>query len=142
MCVQLAFGKGYFNPGVITIKNNPAAFNDEKLAARWKSMIDSGLDSWSSMDVLGMEHFYNNAQSKSDDIDDAAASSNNKTSNKTTKTRPVPFGSGILPLSSIPGGGLENLPLEQLENTITFMLNRNGGILGDVSPLFFANFDL
>ena len=42
------------------------------------------------------------------------------------RIRLVPFGSGLLPLSSVPS-------LEQLENTVASMLHKNGGILGDVS---------
>jgi hypothetical protein len=135
ICVELSFGKGYFNPNAVSVQNNPAAFSDEMLALRWKSMMESGMDSWSSMDVLGMESFYAKARPKGDDMEDGTGSNGDgdNVNIKVMRNRLVPFGSGLLPLSSVPGGGFENLSLEQLENTVASMLHKNGGILGDVS---------
>ena len=99
-------------------------------------MIESGLDALGIME----DHYYSKARSsKSNDVDDVTLSTTN---DERSKNRLVPFGSGILPLSSVPGGGLETLTLDQLENTVTFMLNRNGGILGDVSSTLYCSLHL
>ena len=135
ICIELSFGKGYFNPNAVSVQNNPATFSDEMLVLRWKSMMESGMNSWSSMDALGMERFYAETRPKDDDMEDANGSNGDgdNVNSKAPRKRLVPFGSGLLPLSSAPGGGLESLNLEHLENTVASMLHQNGGILGDVS---------
>eukprot|EP01083_Nonionella_stella_P022810 63067_1 len=56
ICVKLPFGLGYFRPEVLKSLENVAAYNDEKLAKRWMSMIESSVSMGTSIDAAAIDN--------------------------------------------------------------------------------------
>ena len=53
------------------------------------------------------------------------------------KGKLLPYGSSLLPSSSCRGGGLESISVDQVEKSISDMLDKSAGVLGVVSGKYF-----
>lgn len=78
-----------------------------------------------------------NNRDRDDDIDMEDTEGNGLAVNLGTKQdcstsdgKLLPYGSGLLPSSSFRGGGLESMPIDEIEKNVSEMLDKSAGVLG------------
>lgn len=149
ICVELPFGIGFFSASVVTSKEDPSSYSDSKLAARWKSMIETALPVGSCLDVAGMETIgfvrpkdkpmvtNEEGMDVEDEVEgsqsgEAAAPGyqNGESNNSAASKRFVPFGSGILPTSIGRGGIVAETEISAIESALKKPIFEGHGVLG------------
>jgi len=149
ICVKLPFGLGYFRPEVLKSLENVAAYNDEKLAKRWLSMIESSASMGTSIDAAAIDNHDTcypvvSATSSAvgermdDDLTETSTvpdvsmgnTDSNKTDAQNESGKLLPYCSSLLPSSAHRGGGLEDMPIEVLEESVGKMIDDSSGVLG------------
>lgn len=142
ICVKLPFGIGYFRPEALKLRQSVKVMNDDQLAKRWTSMIDSAKSIGSTIDSRGVETYeatkyavvspassVGNDGVTSDVIEPMICdTSNYDTMSKTVKL--LQYGSSLLPTPANRGAGLDIMSIEQLENNLSEMLDKSAGVLG------------
>mmetsp|Transcript_10762 Transcript_10762/g.20139 ORF Transcript_10762/g.20139 Transcript_10762/m.20139 type:complete len:914 (+) Transcript_10762:488-3229(+) len=140
--VKLAFGTGYFHPESLKSLQNVKVMKDDHLAKRWLSMIDSAKSVGTTIDSLGIDIYekaaYSNG-SPSPSVSDSCGVSDTVESIACDKVGPetgsrssklLQYGSCLLPTPANRGAGLESMSTEELEESVSEMLNNSEGILG------------
>jgi len=136
VAVRLPFGVGFFTIDSVSSKENPAAYSDERLALRWKGMVETAISVGATLDIEAMADLL--AGEPKDDIgdglmeiDEAGAPADAiEHSEKKIHNRLLPFGAGLLPTASGRGSLLPEASLPEIDNGIDPALFQSGGVLG------------
>lgn len=133
VAVELPFGVGYFALSSVVSKENPSVYSDNRLAERWKGIIETAPMFGSYLDMEAMQGFVpweeNESEPDGMDVDDEAKS--DIAEEKKKKPRILPFGSDIIPTSVGRGGLLHQTDLITLGKKLHQGLYDGSGVLGD-----------
>jgi hypothetical protein len=148
ICVKLPFGMGYFAPKNITMLESISYSSDDQLAKRWLAMIESCRGTGTCVDFAGVDDADNDRiatvsppssvdnRDNDDEIMESGEVLTNPRSDGAASVenyKLLPYGSSLLPSSTVRGGGLEIMSIEQLEKNVSEMLEKSSGVLGAVS---------
>lgn len=147
VCIQLAFGKGYFSPANVKSLDNASKLDDGNLGKRWMAMMESTKLVNTCIDAAVIDNYeggYHAAVTPSlsssdnrDANDEAIVGTSegsigaDKQGGRLNKSL-LPFGSSLLPSASYRGSCLESMPIDQVEKNISDMLAKSSGVLGTV----------
>jgi hypothetical protein len=134
VAVQLPFGIGYFPLDAVMTKENPAAYDDARLAQRWKGLMETATAVGSVLDLESMATTTNDGTKKEESVDGMDESGSNVESKddmeESTVARRIPFGAGMLPIGTARGHDLYKRKLADLENDLDKPLYEGEGVLG------------
>ena len=150
VCVKLGFGQGYFCPANLKSLESTLLMSDDQLGKRWMSMIESAQMVKTCIDFAAVENYDANhhtvpppSNGDEDVVMDTSEANEGMDSIDSSgesyagKGKLLPYGSSLLPSSSCRGGGLESISVDQVEKSISDMLDKSAGVLGVVSGKYF-----
>ena len=140
VAVRLPFGVAFFKLDSVVSKEDPSAYSDERMAQRWKGLVETATTLGGTLDVaaamtsssLSREEGATDgdAEAVPMDLETPAGVEVKDESSSREKARLLPFGSGLLPTVVSRGTNLNKASLAELDQEIEKAFYKGGGVLG------------
>jgi len=140
VAVRLPFGVAFFKLDSVVSKEDPSAYSDERMAQRWKGLVETATTVGGTVDVAAaMTPFSLSREEGTTDGDAEAVPMDLETpagveakdeSPSRETARLLPFGSGLLPTLVGRGTNLNKASLAELDQEIEKAFYKGGGVMG------------
>lgn len=137
--VRLSFGVGFFSVDSLMSKEDPSTYTNERLAERWKGLIETAAVVAPTLDIGAMVNKTSKEVSaaiqeyeRSLNTDDSREPVRNEDQSAGTSDncRLVPFDSGLLPTASARGSLIEKSSMAELNYHSNKLFHGGKGVLG------------
>ena len=129
VAVKLPFGIGFFPLSAVSLRENVAFYSDERLALRWKGLLESALCVGAALNIDAMTHHVIDDDMEGKEEGAAPVDAMETEANERPK-RTLLLGSGMIPTATGPGYGLQDASLKDLEKVLSKPLFHGCEVLG------------